>query len=67
MLASVSKEGDLDGKIILMLSIYESTADATELLIPYLREKGYQLVTVSELIRYKTGGEPQPGYIYRNF
>ena len=67
VLASVSKEGDLDGKIILMHSIYESTADATELLIPYLREKGYQLVTVSELIRYKTGGEPQPGYIYRNF
>lgn len=64
---TVSKEENLDGKIILMHSIYESTADATELLIPYLREKGYQLVTVSELIRYKTGSEPQPGQVYREF
>ena len=56
-----------DGDIILMHDLYETTADASEVLIPELVNRGFQLVTVSELIRYKTGGEPQPGYIYRNF
>lgn len=61
----VSGISDLDGKIILMHSIYDSTADATEKLVPWLREKGYQMVTVSELIRYKKGTEPQKGAVYR--
>ena len=63
----VSGMKDLDGKIILMHSIYDSTADATELLVPWLRENGYQMVTVSELIRYKQGAEPQDGSVYRLF
>ena len=63
----VSGMKDLDGKIILMHSIYDSTADATELLVPWLRENGYQMVTVSELIRYKQGAEPQAGSVYRLF
>ncbi len=60
----VKKTKKLDGKIILMHSIYGSTAKATEKIVPYLQEKGYQLVTVSELIKYKTGEAPQAGQTY---
>lgn len=38
-----------DGDIVLMHDIYESSAKAAVELIPKLIEKGYQLVTVSEL------------------
>ncbi len=61
----VKKQKSLDGKIILMHSIHDSTADATELIIPYLKEKGYQFVTVSELIKCKTGNDPIDGKTYR--
>ena len=60
----VKKTKKLDGKIILMHSIYDETAEATEKLVPWLQKKGYQLVTVSELIRYKTGESPQVGESY---
>ena len=50
-----------------MHSIYESTADATDKIIPWLKENGYQTVTVSELIKYKTGADPQAGNIYHTF
>lgn len=60
----VKKSGNLDGKIILMHSIHDSTADATELIIPWLKSQGYQIVTVSELIKYKTGSEPKGGTTY---
>ncbi len=42
-----------DGDIILMHDIYSSTAEAVELLIPKLKEMGYQVVSVSEMARYK--------------
>ena len=42
-----------DGDIILMHDIYDSTADAVEMLVPELIENGYQLVTVSELMKYR--------------
>lgn len=42
-----------DGKIVLMHSIYEETLSAVDYLVPRLKKKGYQLVTVSELYRYK--------------
>ncbi len=60
----IKKRKNLDGHIILMHSIYKSTAKATEMIVPYLQEKGYQLVTVSELIKYKTGEAPKPGKVY---
>ena len=60
----VKNSGNLDGDVILLHSIHDSTADATEMLIPWLKEKGYQLVTVSELIKYKTGKDPVPGKVY---
>ncbi len=42
-----------DGDIVLMHDIYESTAEAVEILVPKLKEQGYMVVTVSEMARYK--------------
>lgn len=49
----VTKVNNLNGSIILMHSIYDSTAEAVEYLVPYLINEGYQLVTISELATYK--------------
>lgn len=62
----VRKIGNLDGKIILMHSIYETTADAVEVIVPELINQGYQLVTVSELAYYK-GATLVPGEKYFGF
>lgn len=45
--------GARDGAIILMHDIHMPTAKAVEVLVPKLIEKGYQLVTVSELAAAK--------------
>lgn len=66
ILEEIRRIQNYDGKIILLHSIYESTADATEVLVPELIEKGYQLVTVSELAYYK-GKTLETGKVYRNF
>ena len=42
-----------DGDIILMHDIYSATANSLEITIPKLLDKGYQIVTVSELFYYK--------------
>ena len=42
-----------DGDIILMHDIYSSTRSAAQRIIPELKKRGYQLVTVSELARYR--------------
>jgi len=42
-----------DGAIILMHSLYPSTAAAVKRIVPALLSRGYQLVTVSELAYYK--------------
>ena len=42
-----------DGDIILMHDIYESTAEAVELLVPRLKEMGFQVVSISEMAEYK--------------
>ncbi|NCC14798.1 MAG: DUF3298 domain-containing protein [Clostridia bacterium] len=60
----IRSEGDLDGKVILMHGIYETSAEATERLVPYLLKQGYQLVTVSELAQYKHGAQLEGGKIY---
>ena len=56
--------GDLDGEIVLLHSIYESTVEAVEVLVPWLQEQGYQLVTVTELMAYYYGELPQPDHFY---
>ena len=53
-----------DGDIVLMHEIYDSTADAVERMVPELVKQGYKLVTCQELVRAKTGGDPQPGVEY---
>lgn len=60
----VAQEGNLDGKVILMHGIYDSTAEAVARLVPQLLEQGYQFVTVSELIQYRHQEEPQNGKLY---
>lgn len=52
-----------DGDIVLMHDIYESTAEAVEILVPKLKEQGYQIVTVSEMARYR-GKELELGKPY---
>lgn len=42
-----------DGDIILMHDLYGSTRTAVQKIVPQLRKRGYQLVTVSELAQYK--------------
>lgn len=54
-----------DGDIILMHDIYDATADASEVLIPELVNRGFQLVTVSELASYRGG--MKPGKTYSRF
>ena len=41
-----------DGAIILCHDLHKTTVDAMETVVPALIEKGYQLVTVSELMEY---------------
>lgn len=53
-----------DGDIILMHDIYSSTKNAVLKIIPALKKKGYQLVTVSELAEYK-GIKLKNGEVYR--
>jgi peptidoglycan/xylan/chitin deacetylase (PgdA/CDA1 family) len=54
-----------DGDIILLHDIHEATAEATERIIPSLIERGFQLVTVSELLYY-ADITPTPGRIYKS-
>ena len=54
-----------DGDIVLMHDLYPSTAAAVEKLVPKLRKKGFQLVTVEELFYYK-GIDAKGGKVYFN-
>ena len=60
----VQQAGDLDGQVILMHSIYKESVQAAEILVPWLIEQGYQLVTVSELFAYHYGITPEKHYYY---
>lgn len=62
----VVKDKNLDGDIILMHSLYESTLEASRTIIPYILENGYQMVTVSELAFFR-GVELQNGVTYYRF
>lgn len=54
-----------DGAIILCHDLHKTTVDAMERVVPALIEKGYQLVTVSDLLQ--CGGEkPESGKVYFN-
>ncbi len=63
---SMVKNNTDDGDIILMHDVYESTLEAVEVVVPWLIEQGYQLVTVTELMQYKGGITPEAGVQYYN-
>jgi len=52
-----------DKDIILLHDLHEPTAEAMVRVIPALVDRGFQLVTVSELL-YHAGITPEPGEIY---
>lgn len=52
-----------NGDVILMHDIYESTAQAVEVLVPKLIDMGYQLVTISELVESQ-GDKLESGRTY---
>ncbi len=54
-----------DGDIVLMHDIYEPTAQAVAELVPALQERGYQIVTISELFQFR-GVTPEPGVYYKH-
>ena len=54
-----------DGDIILMHDIYSTTADAVEKVVPWLQNKGYDILTVSEPIERK-GKNIDGGSAYLN-
>lgn len=64
VIAAVQGFDNLDGHVVLMHSIYESTVEAVAVLVPWLQEQGYQLVTVTELMAYYYGELPQPDKLY---
>ncbi|MCC8100899.1 MAG: polysaccharide deacetylase family protein [Clostridiales bacterium] len=54
-----------DGDIVLMHDLYSSTAEASKTIIPTLINRGYQLVTVSELAESRGG--MTNGTVYTSF
>lgn len=54
-----------DGKIVLCHDIHTCTVDAMEVVIPELIQRGYQIVTVRELLYYK-GVELENGAVYHS-
>lgn len=59
------KKSVTDGSIVLFHDIYVSTADAIDMVIPWLADQGYQFVTCSELLYYQNDGATA-GKIYYN-
>ena len=55
-----------DGAIILLHDIYGTTIDAVTELVPELIERGYQIVTVSEMAEGR-GINLENGGVYSNF
>lgn len=54
-----------DGAVVLMHDIHKPTVDAAESVIRYLKDAGYQMVTVSELAAYRGGMDH--GKVYSQF
>ena len=62
----IDKGESLDGDIVLMHDIQDSTPKAVENICKFLSKKGYQMVTVSEMAYYK-GIQLKNGELYYNF
>lgn len=59
-------DGVYDGAIILMHDLHQSTCIASQTFIPALINRGYQLVTVSDMAELR-GVTLQPGQVYNSF
>lgn len=57
--------GTLNGQVVLMHETYDSTAQAMEILCPYMKENGWQIVTVSEMFKVN-GKDLFAGNVYNN-
>ncbi|MCL2247840.1 MAG: polysaccharide deacetylase family protein [Oscillospiraceae bacterium] len=55
----------VDGDVVLCHDVYDSTGDAMGIVIPSLVSRGFQLITVSELL-YRRYGTLEPGVLYNN-
>lgn len=63
---NITMNNTRDGSVVLMHSLYTTTADALERILPALKAKGYQFVTVSELAKYR-GYNLSSGNKYSSF
>lgn len=62
IMQEIKKYGNLDGHIVLMHSIHKPSIEATKELLPYLKSKGIQTVTVTQLMQYKYNEKVKPKY-----
>ena len=62
-ITTAMNNGSLANSIVLCHETYTSTATAIEYLAPYLKQNGYQIVTVSELFK-ANGKELKSGTVY---
>ena len=56
-----------NGDIVLMHDIHRSTVQAAETIIPALKKRGFQMVTVSQLAKYKGKTTLRSGKTYYSF
>lgn len=62
-ITTAMNNGTLDNAVVLMHETYDSTATAMEYLAPYLKQQGWQIVTVSEMFKVN-GREMYDGQVY---
>ena len=55
----INAQKKLANSVVLMHDIHKSTVEASMKVVPSLRKKGYQPVTISELLEYKYGIDPE--------
>ena len=60
---TAKENGTLENAIVLCHENYATTAEAMEILMPYLKEEGWQVVTVSEMFAVQ-GKELTGGKVY---
>lgn len=65
-LKTVKNAGNLDGQVILLHSIHPTSMESVEPIVQYILSEGYQMVTISELLKYGYRiDEPQPAFYYQ--
>jgi len=60
---NAANNGSLDGAIVLCHETYDNTATAMENVLPWLKSKGYQVVTISDMFKAK-GKSLNGGQVY---